>query len=204
MSQQREVVLSFDDGPHPENTPKLLDALASYGIKAVFFLIGRKLSTPSGKTILKRITSEGHYIGNHTYTHPDLTRLAEAEIRDELARTAALIGDADRGVKIFRPPFGYHNALVDRVARELDYQMVFWNVDTCDWDPKFQPTRWVQHGLNQIRRRQDSFVLMHDVQATTVANFNEFMTAIRAIPDLRLPMERKSIKTDGFCSVSSL
>jgi peptidoglycan/xylan/chitin deacetylase (PgdA/CDA1 family) len=120
--------------------------------------------------------------------------LGEAEIRDELARTAALIGDADRGIKMFRPPYGYHNELVNRVAGELGYQMVFWNVDTLDWDPRFQPHGWAAHGLNQIRGRRHSFVLLHDVHATTIANLAEFTAAIRTMPHVGFPTGRKSIE----------
>jgi peptidoglycan-N-acetylglucosamine deacetylase len=189
----REVVLSFDDGPHVVNTPLLLDILANQGVKAVFFLMGIHLVGPSGNEILERIRSEGHYIGNHTRTHPDLTRLTEAEIRDEIAETANLIGDADQGIKLFRPPFGSHNPLVDEVAHDLGYDVVFWNVDTRDWDFKLQHGGWVQYGLSQIESREHSLVLAHDHRLTTVVRMEEFITAIKAIPDVELRVNKKSL-----------
>jgi len=193
-TQRREVLLSFDDGPHPENTPKLLDVLGNHGIKAMFFVEGQKLAKPFGTEILRRIASEGHYVGNHSYTHLDLTKLADREIREELTRTEALIGDADRGIKLLRPPYGSCNRLVSHVAHDLGYQLVFWNVDTLDCDPRFQPGGWVQHGLNQIKEREHSLVLAHDFHPTTVGKAEEFITAIKAIPNVQFSTSRRSVR----------
>lgn len=183
----REVVFSFDDGPHPVNTPKLLDVLAKHGVKAIFFTVGQNLATPHGKEILKRIAGDGHYVGNHTYTHPNLAKLTEAQIRDEIGKTAALIGDADRGIKLLRPPYGSHNQLVDKVAHDLGYRIVLWNVDTQDWNPRFKDGGWVQLGLDQIEAREHSLVLAHDIHPTTVAKVDDFITAIKALPNVQFP-----------------
>jgi peptidoglycan/xylan/chitin deacetylase (PgdA/CDA1 family) len=183
----REVVFSFDDGPHPVNTPKLLDILAKHGVRAIFFMIGENLATPHGKEILKRISAEGHYVGNHSYTHPNLAKLTEAQIRDEISKTAELIGNADRGMKLLRPPYGSHNQIVDHVARELGYRLVLWNVDTQDWNPKYKEGGWVQLGLDQIEARAHSLVLNHDIHPTTVARVDEFITAIKALPNVQFP-----------------
>lgn len=183
----REVVFSFDDGPHAVNTPKLLDVLGNNGLKAVFFVVGQNLATAHGKEIVKRMSAEGHYVGNHTYTHPNLTKLSEAQIRDEISKTATLIGDADRGIKLLRPPFGAHNQLVDQIAREMGYRVVLWNVDTNDWNPKYRAGAWVQLGLDQIEAREHSLVLAHDIHPTTVAKVDEFIAAVKALPNVTFP-----------------
>jgi peptidoglycan/xylan/chitin deacetylase (PgdA/CDA1 family) len=192
----RDVVLSFDDGPDEVNTPKLLDVLAKHRIRAVFFVLGKNLVKPFGRQILRRIHAEGHWIGNHTYTHPDLTKLHRSEIRDEIARTAALIGDADRGIKIFRPPYGSSDQQVDQIARELKYRRVLWNVDTTDYKEESMSGAWLQNGLSQIRVRQCSVILAHDALSTTVGRMDEFIAAIKEIPLVRFPASRTFIKRD--------
>lgn len=100
----RRIHLTFDDGPHLVNTPRLLDDLKQFGVLATFFVKGKNLETPEAQALLKRIASEGHQIGNRTYSHPHLTGLGEEQIREEILRAEKLIGAADRGTKVFRPP----------------------------------------------------------------------------------------------------
>ena len=127
------------------------------------------------------IADGGHRIANHTYNHPNLATLTRAKIRDELVKTEALIAPYVKGRKLFRPPYGAHNALVDDVVAELGYRLVMWNVDTIDWSPNFKPDKWVQHGVNQIKARQSSLVLNHDIHRTTAANLDLFIQKIKAI-----------------------
>jgi len=183
----REIVVTFDDGPHTLSTPVLLDSLARHQIKAVFFVLGQRLETPKGKEILRRVADEGHYIGNHTYSHPNLTKLPEPQIREEIEKTAALIGDADRGLKLFRPPYGAHNELVDKVVRELGYRLVFWNVDSLDWHPNYKSGKWVDHAMEQIRAREDSIVLAHDIHRTTVENVEDLLGRIKRLRNVAFP-----------------
>jgi len=177
----REIVFTFDDGPHPVYTPKLLDTLMRSGVKAVFFVLGKNLESEQGKAIIKRAFDEGHYIGNHTYSHANLTKLAEPQIREEIEKTQNLIGQCSRGLKILRPPYGAHNDLVDKVARDLGYRLVFWNVDTLDWHPKYKSGGWVEHGMDQIRAREDSIVLAHDIHRTTVEKVEELIGGIKRL-----------------------
>jgi peptidoglycan/xylan/chitin deacetylase (PgdA/CDA1 family) len=178
----REVILTFDDGPHPVQTPKLLDTLAKFNIKAVFFVLGKKLETEQGRAIIKRAVAEGHTIGNHSYSHPDLTKLKEPQIRDELEKTQALIGECSRGLKLLRPPHGAHNQLVDRIARDLGFRLVLWSVDTMDWHPKYKPSGWVDFGLEQIEAREHSLVLAHDIHRTTVEKVEELVSRVKSLP----------------------
>jgi peptidoglycan/xylan/chitin deacetylase (PgdA/CDA1 family) len=175
----KKVWLTFDDGPHPRHTLRIVNTLAAHNIKATFFMMGRN-SAPNLDTVAK-VFDAGHRIGNHTYSHKDLTRLSEANIRDELKRTEALIGRFMRGQKLMRPPYGLHNGLVDRVVRGLGYRLVMWNVDTNDWDRRYQPTGWVRLGINQISARSRAVVLNHDIHKTTADHLDTFIRRIKAL-----------------------
>jgi peptidoglycan-N-acetylglucosamine deacetylase len=175
----KEIWLTFDDGPHPVNTKKVLSVLAAHDIKAVFFVIGKHCKLYPDT--LKLVAQAGHRIGNHTYSHKKLTALTRAQIKDEIVRTEALIAPYMHGRKLFRPPYGAHNGLVDDVAAELGYRVVIWNVDTVDWSKDFRPDKWVQHGINQIKARHSSVVLNHDIHRSTAANLDLFVQKIKAI-----------------------
>jgi peptidoglycan-N-acetylglucosamine deacetylase len=175
----KEIWLTFDDGPHPVNTKKVVSVLAAHGIKAVFFMIGRNCKLHP--ETVKLVADGGHRIGNHSYNHKKMTTLTKTQIKDEIVRTEALIAPFMHGRKLFRPPYGAHNALVDDVAAELGYRLVIWNVDTVDWNKDFRPDKWVQHGINQIKARQNSVVLNHDIYRSTAGNLDLFIQKIKAI-----------------------
>ena len=175
------IHLTFDDGPHPTNTPKVLEELKHAGIQATFFVKGNLLKTSLGQELIQRAAAEGHQIGNHTYSHPRLTELTEDQIRQEVLRTEELIGDVDQGIKILRPPFGAYNPMVDQVAQELGYRLVLWNVDSCDWHPKYVH-RWVEHAMKQIMNQKQSVVLAHDSQTTTVTRVGSLIAQIQDLP----------------------
>jgi peptidoglycan/xylan/chitin deacetylase (PgdA/CDA1 family) len=179
--RKRNVLLTFDDGPHPVNTTKLLDDLKQAGILATFFVVGKNLESPEGQALIQRAAAEGHQIGNHSYSHPYLSELKEEEIREEILKTEALIGSLDKGIKILRPPYGNHNALVDRVAQELGYRLVFWNVDSLDWEPSCEH-RWVEHTMEEIAIRDQSVVLAHDIHANTVTKVGSLIARIQKLP----------------------
>lgn len=178
-STEKEVWLSFDDGPDSTQTDRVLKTLDKFAIKATFFVVGRNAA--NYKQLVKGAFDQGHRIGNHSYTHADLARLTETQIRDEIQRTEDVISDYIGREKIFRPPFGSHNAIVDRVVQQLGYRLVLWNVDTLDWDPNYQPDKWAQHGLDQIRARDKSKVLNHDIHKTTADHLEMFINRIKTI-----------------------
>lgn len=183
VAGQRSVWLTFDDGPKPGTTPKVLDVLAAHGITAVFFLIGKQAALHP--ELVKRIAREGHRIGNHTYNHPKLTSLSRARVKEEIVKTEQLIKPYVSGRKLFRPPYGAHNAMVDDVTASLGYRTIIWNVDTVDWNRAYQPTRWVQHGIDQIKARSESVVLNHDIWKSTADNLDLFIRRIKAIGNVR-------------------
>lgn len=179
----RRVSLTFDDGPSAATTPRLLDYLKELGLKATFFVVGRNIANSEGFAIIERMAAEGHQIGNHSYSHADLTRLNAVQIEQEIKQTENLIGSLSNGNKLFRPPFGFHNAVVDRAVETLGYKSVFWNVSSLDWRAHYQNRRWVSHVLRQIEAKRNCIVLAHDVLPSTVAHFPELVAAIRRLPE---------------------
>jgi len=179
-SRTREIVLTFDDGPNVNTTPKLLDILADHQIKATFFVVGERLDNANARQILARAYKEGHHVGNHTYTHADLRKLTAEQIRQELQKTESFIDACGpRNYKLMRPPYGALNSTVSSMLHDLGYTAVLWNVDSLDW--KLRSDAWVSHAMDQIEDRQHSLVLMHDIHPTTVNNVDAL---IRKIKDL--------------------
>ena len=130
-----ELALTFDDGPNPAWTPRLLETLAAHNVKATFFMVGR--FAQAEPALVRRVAAAGHLIGNHTWNHPNLARTASHIIRDELTRTrdtlAQIIG---RRVGYFRPPFGARRPYVLDTARLMGMIPVLWNAIASDWrDP---------------------------------------------------------------------
>lgn len=183
----RTVRLTFDDGPHPKYTEQVLEILGKHGVKATFFIVGRNAATYP--EIVKNIAAAGHRIGNHTFSHPDLSKLPAREIRAELSRTEKLIAPYLGKDRFYRPPYGSHDAKVDTIAAELGYRLILWNVDTLDWNKNYQPTKWVQHGLDQIRARDISTVLNHDIHRTTAASLDKFISRIKALGPVKFQLQ---------------
>ncbi len=175
----RTVWLTFDDGPHYSCTPKVLDVLAAHGIRATFFVVGKNAAYYP--RIVERAAREGHGIANHTYRHPDLRTVSSAKVREELVLTEKHIAKAMGKRKLFRPPYGAHNAKVDAVVAELGYRTILWSVDTVDWSKHYKPTRWIDHGVAQIKAKSDCVVLMHDIHRTTADNLDTFIRKIKKI-----------------------
>jgi peptidoglycan-N-acetylglucosamine deacetylase len=179
MHGSKTVWLTFDDGPHPNNTDRILRKLEAFNIKATFFVVGQ--NARSSKRLVQRAFNEGHRIGNHSYTHADFATLTESKIRDEIERTDEVIAEYVGLNKIFRPPYGRNNAMIRSVASNLGYRIALWNVDTLDWNRKYQPTNWIQHGLAQIKLQEESVILIHDIHDTTVDNLETFITHINRL-----------------------
>ncbi len=179
----REILFTFDDGPSVANTARLLDILAANKIKAIFFVVGQSIKAAAGRNLMERAHSEGHLIGNHSYSHPDLKTLSDAKIREQLRKTQDLIGPLAHELKLLRPPYGSTNGRVDKIINSEGYTKVLWTVDPRDWDPKFKKNGlWVDSAMAQIKTREDNIVLMHDVHATTVNRVEDLIARIRKIP----------------------
>jgi peptidoglycan/xylan/chitin deacetylase (PgdA/CDA1 family) len=159
-----ELALTFDDGPNPACTPRLLDILARYHVKGTVFLVGG--FAQQEPTLTKRIAAAGHLIGNHSWSHPNLSLSSPARIRDELERTKeALEQIIDRPVRYFRPPFGARRPYVLRTAREMGMTPVLWNAMTSDWKER-SPERIAERLTGRIEvnygRGRAANIVLHD------------------------------------------
>ena len=128
----RQIILTFDDGPDPTVTPQVLDVLKEYQVPATFFCIGRKI--PENEALLQRIHDEGHIIGNHSYSHDILLDFYPFwTIRKELRQTNELIAKViGKKPRFFRPPYGITNPAIARALRKRDFTVVGWNIRSFD------------------------------------------------------------------------
>ncbi|MET8770044.1 polysaccharide deacetylase family protein [Streptomyces sp. NPDC004658] len=128
----RHMVLTFDDGPNPAYTPHILDTLAKYDVRAMFFVCGE--CVVQNRELLARMADEGHVVGNHTWTHPLLTELNRREIRSEMESTSDAIEDAyGERPQWFRAPYGAWNRAAFQLGAEMGMEPMAWTVDTTDW-----------------------------------------------------------------------
>jgi peptidoglycan/xylan/chitin deacetylase (PgdA/CDA1 family) len=128
----RTMLLTFDDGPDPRYTPQILDILAAYEVHASFFVCGEMASY--NRDLLARMADEGHVVGNHTWSHPLLTRLRRGQIRSEMERTSDVIEDAyGERPGWFRAPYGAWNRAAFQLGADLGMEPLAWTVDTEDW-----------------------------------------------------------------------
>jgi peptidoglycan/xylan/chitin deacetylase (PgdA/CDA1 family) len=159
-----ELALTYDDGPNPSATPRLLEVLARHEVRATFFLIGEYVRRQSA--LAREIAAAGHAIGNHTMTHPWLSYQSAARIRGEIAGGNAAIEDViGVEVRLFRPPHGARRPVVFRIAEELGLATVNWNIITHDWrvQPPESIVGKVRNGLRRNRAYgRGSNVLLHD------------------------------------------
>lgn len=129
-----DVALTFDDGPHPEWTPQVLDLLAGSGVHATFFVVGCRVR--EHPELVRRIWQEGHVLGSHSDTHPDARGLDIRQLhRDYAAGRAELEAVVGRRVALFRPPNGTIDGKGAAVMRRLGLVPLLWTVDPEDWHP---------------------------------------------------------------------
>ncbi len=191
-----EVALTFDDGPDPIWTPRILDILKEANIKAAFFVVGANAERYPG--LVRRIVNEGHEIGNHTYYHPNLALCWPEHIRLELNATQLLIQSlTGRATTLFRPPYAADtqpSALADLnpllVAQELNYLCVLENID---------PQDWARPGVDIIlqrvkqQRHDGSIILLHDAggdRAQTVEALPQIISYLQARGDAIVPLSK--------------
>jgi peptidoglycan/xylan/chitin deacetylase (PgdA/CDA1 family) len=127
-----ELALTFDDGPNPAWTPRLLDILAAHKAHATFFMVGR--FAQAEPALVRRTVEGGHLVGNHSWSHPNLARSAPGRVQEELRRTSDLLEQLiGKPVQYFRPPYGARRPDVLRTARRFGLTPVLWNAMTTDW-----------------------------------------------------------------------
>lgn len=159
------IALTFDDGPHVTNTPRLLDMLRDRNIKATFFVVGK--CAQEYPHLIRRILAEGHEIGNHTWTHRSLPTLSEASAHDELVKTAKAVEDASGyHIRVMRPPYGATNLRLKKTCYDdFGYPTILWDVDPFDWK---RPGASVVKSRILAGTRPGSIILCHDIHQQTI------------------------------------
>jgi peptidoglycan/xylan/chitin deacetylase (PgdA/CDA1 family) len=182
------IALTFDDGPSAKLTPKLLDLLAAHHVKATFFLIGENVA--EHPDIVAREAREGHELANHSWSHPNLGKMSDENVRSQIHRTDdAIRSAAGIGPTLLRPPYGSITARQKKwINQEFGYKIALWDVDPLDWrrpGPNVVCNRIVKN------TRAGSIVLAHDIHPGT----------IEAMPCVLNQLEARGFK---FVTVSEL
>lgn len=159
-TSKKYVALTFDDGPHPEVTPLILNTLKKYNAKATFFMLGSRVQ--HYPDIANQVYEAGHEIGNHTWNHPKLTNMAESEVSKEYTMTEqAIIQAIGVPSTIFRPPYGATNAMVKAVIPSIQFN---WTIDTEDW--KHRDAKKLLPSVKSTIH-PNAVILMHDIHLST-------------------------------------
>ncbi len=159
------VALTFDDGPHPVNTPRLLDILKQRNVKATFYVIGTNVKRYP--EIARRIVAEGHEIANHTATHPSLAKLSDDGVRQELRSCRdAIVSATGVTPRTMRPPYGsITTAQKSWIRKEFGYPTILWSVDPLDWK---KPGASVVTSRLVSGTTPGGILLAHDIHAGTI------------------------------------
>jgi peptidoglycan-N-acetylglucosamine deacetylase len=183
-SASRKVTLTFDNGPEPQVTPAVLDCLARRNIKATFFVFGRKAITPEGSALVHRASAEGHWIGNHTFTHSaPLGRLDRAAALGEFEQAEQALAWLNQPQKLFRPPGSgqlgkhlLHPAVIERL-KAGGYSCVLWNSVPGDYR---DPDGWLERALADCQSRAWTLLVLHDKPNGAMAHLEEFLERLEA------------------------
>lgn len=172
LAERKKIALTFDDGPCAGCTDQLLDGLKKRNVKATFFLIGK--NAENNPQLVRRIYEEGHLIGNHTYSHVEITKISDEEAIQELQKTDQIIWKiTGEHVQYMRPPFG---AWQKELESRLEVLPVLWTVDPLDWT-----TENVEEIVNKVvtETTENDIILLHDCYKSSVE------AALRIIDDLQ-------------------
>jgi peptidoglycan/xylan/chitin deacetylase (PgdA/CDA1 family) len=192
-----EVLFTFDDGPNPKTTPRVLDTLARHHIHAVFFLVGEMAENKSPRVaaVLQRILRDGHVIASHTMKHHDLCRVSES-------KAAADIDDGKAAVELaagvptawFRVPFGARCSRLERMLDERHLTHFHWDLDPQEWKHN-DPARAVRYVTGELGRASGREVLlMHDIKQATTKALPEILDWIDAENARREASHKKPIR----------
>jgi len=168
------IALTFDDGPHEEITPQILDLLETHDVKATFFVVGWRVT--GNEEILKRMVRGGNEVGNHSWSHPDILKLPRWKVEKELLDCQeAIISCIGYGARLFRPPYGSY----DRSARSkgiMNMSFALWTLDTLDWkdrDANIVVERVMRGTIDR------SIILLHDIHLTTLEAARIFIPKLK-------------------------
>ncbi|MBR6478292.1 MAG: polysaccharide deacetylase family protein [Lachnospiraceae bacterium] len=175
--EEKKIYLTFDCGYENGNTAVILDALKKHGVKATFFVVGHYLE--SAPELVKRMVAEGHLVGNHTYHHPDMSRISDlSAFQKEMddVRSLYLQVTGQEMPMYYRPPQGKYNKENLQMAKDLGYQTFFWSLAYVDWNVDDQPTH--EEALSKLTSRihPGAIVLLHNTSKTNSEILDELLT----------------------------
>lgn len=199
-----EVTLTFDNGPDPAATPGVLDVLRRRGIAATFFVIGSKLADPARRALVERASAEGHWIGNHTFSHagPLGDRRDAGHAEEEIGRTDRLLGPLAHPDRLFRPVGGGGRLgphLLSMEARDhlatTCHTVVLWSAVPGDWR---DADGWPPIALDQCLREPRPVLVLHDIEGGAMRHLDRFLGQLadwgarfrQDFPDTCLAMRR--------------
>jgi peptidoglycan-N-acetylglucosamine deacetylase len=204
------VALSFDNGPHEDITPRVLDMLARHAVKASFFVVGEKLRKPELRRQAERAHGAGHWIGNHSMTHAfplGEDRRPDAPER-EIGAAQKVIGPLSHPDRLFRPFGGgghLDRRLLSRAARDylvqLEFTCVLWNIVPRDWE---DPENWLERALQACAIEEEALIVLHDHLPAAAAKLDSFIrrlndaghTIAQEFPQSCVPIVRGAVVQD--------
>jgi peptidoglycan/xylan/chitin deacetylase (PgdA/CDA1 family) len=184
----KAVALTYDDGPNERFTPRLIEVLKRKGVPATFFFVGEQVNLYPD--VARQVAQNGFEIGNHTYDHRSLRKLAPAEAADQIDRTQKIIAETT-GVRagLLRPPYGECNADVVEMARQRGLGIIFWTIDTNDYQRQSTKADIVGKVMRDVSN--GAIILMHDRNTKTIEATEEIIDGLSA-------------RGYKFCSVTDL
>ena len=178
--RDHEVVLTFDDGPSPSSTGQVLDALKAQCVTATYFILGE--NAKAAPELVRRAYEDGHTIGTHSRSHPNLAELplalAEKEIKDGFDLTNAALGLQRTTAPFFRAPYLSTTPALEQYLAERDVMLWSIDVDPEDWRP-LSPGEVVEHILAGLENKHSGIILMHDVQPHTAAAIPKLLDELK-------------------------
>ena len=175
--EEKVIYLTFDCGYENGNTGAILDALKKHNAPGTFFVVGHFLE--SAPELVKRMVTEGHTVGNHTYHHPDMSAISDKEsFQKELDAVSSLFQEVtgQEMTKYYRPPQGKYSTENLAMAKELGYKTFFWSLAYVDWNADAQPTEEEAYGKLIGRIHPGAIVLLHNTSSTNGKILDELLT----------------------------
>lgn len=176
-TEEKVIYLTFDAGYENGNTPAILDALKKHQVPATFFVVGNYIK--DNPELIKRMVSEGHIVGNHTMTHPDMSKISTQEAFQKELSDVEMLYEEIVGTpmkKFYRPPQGIYSTSNLSMAKELGYHTFFWSLAYVDWYQDKQPTE--EEAFNKLLKRihPGAIVLLHSTSSTNAQIMDELLT----------------------------
>ncbi len=176
-SDEKKIALTFDDGPHPRITREIISILKENEVTATFFVIGQ--NADNYPDTMKLLAQSGYEIGNHTYSHKNLKKMSEKEVKEEFRRCSEALLKFGVEPTLMRPPEGFFSDDVIKVSRGMEYDIILWSIDTRDW--AHTPSSNIVKNVLENARGGD-IILMHDY----LSGYGGTCEALRTIiPELK-------------------